>query len=51
MLVPAGAIIAQFMQTMQEFPPRQSPETWTPGAMLENMRKRAEALKAAAHPG
>jgi arylsulfatase len=51
LLVPAGALIAQFMQTMLEFPPRQSPESWTPGAMLENMRKRAEALKAAAHPG
>jgi arylsulfatase len=51
MLVPACAIINQFMQTMLEFPPRQSPENWTPGAMLENMRKKAEALKAAAHPG
>ena len=51
MLVPAGALIAQFMQTMLEFPPRQSPETWTPAAMLEGMRKRAEALKSAAHAG
>jgi arylsulfatase A-like enzyme len=51
MLVPAGAIVAEFMKSMVEFPPRQSPESWTPGAMLENMRKNAEALKAAAHPG
>jgi arylsulfatase A-like enzyme len=51
LLVPAGAIIAQFMQSMLEFPPRQSPESWTPGAMLEGIRKKAEALKAAAHPG
>jgi hypothetical protein len=51
MLVPAGALIAQFMQSMLEFPPRQSPESWTPGAMLEEMRKKAEALKTGAHPG
>jgi arylsulfatase len=51
MLVPAGAIIGQFMKTMEEFPPRQSPESWTPGAMLEKLRKNAEALKASAHPG
>ena len=30
MLVPAGALVAQYMQTMMEFPPRQSPESWTP---------------------
>jgi len=51
MLVPAGALIAQFMQTMMEFPPRQSPDNWSPEAMMEGMRKRAEALKSAAHPG
>ena len=51
MLVPAGAIIGEFMKTMAEFPPRQSPESWTPGAMLEKLQKNAEALKAAAHPG
>jgi hypothetical protein len=39
------------MQTMLEFPPRQSPESWTPEAMLEGIRKKAEALKAAAHAG
>ena len=51
MLLPAGALVAQFMQTMLEFPPRQSPESWTPEAMMENIRKKAEALKSAAHPG
>jgi hypothetical protein len=39
------------MKTMLEFPPRQSPETFTPEAMMEKLRQRAEALKAAAHPG
>jgi len=51
MLVPAGAIIGEFMKSMAEFPPRQSPESWTPGAMLEKLRKNAEAMKAGAHPG
>jgi arylsulfatase A-like enzyme len=51
LLVPAGAIVAQFMQSMLEFPPRQSPESWTPEAMLEGIRKKAQALKDAAHPG
>jgi arylsulfatase len=50
-LAPAGALIAQFMQTMVEFPPRQSPESWTPEAMMEEMKKKAEALKSGAHRG
>jgi arylsulfatase A-like enzyme len=51
MLVPAGAIIGEFMKSMAEFPPRQSPESWTPGAMLEKLRKNADAMKTGAHPG
>jgi arylsulfatase A-like enzyme len=51
MLLPAGAIVGEFMKTMVEFPPRQTPETFTPEAMMEKLRQRAEALKAAAHPG
>jgi arylsulfatase len=51
MLLPAGALVGQFMQTMLEFPPRQSPESWTPGEMMANLKKKAEALKSAAHPG
>ena len=51
MLLPAGALVAQYMQTMLEFPPRQSPDSWTPEAMMEKLKKNAEALKAAAHPG
>ncbi len=50
-LVPAGALVAQWMQTMIEFPPRQSPESWTPEAMIEKVRKNAEALNHATHPG
>ena len=51
MLLPAGAIVGEFMKTMLEFPPRQSPESWSPQAMMEQLRKRAEALKTGAHPG
>jgi arylsulfatase len=51
MLIPAGALVAQYIQTMKEFPPRQSPESWTPEKMLEKLRQNAETLKAAAHPG
>ncbi len=51
MLLPAGALVAKYMQTMMEFPPRQSPESWTPEQMMEKLKKNAEALKAAAHPG
>jgi hypothetical protein len=39
------------MQTMIEFPPRQSPDTWSPEAMMEKLKKNAETLKAAAHAG
>jgi arylsulfatase len=50
-LTPAGALVAQWMQTLAEFPPRQSPESWSPAAMIEKLKKNAEALKAGSHPG
>jgi hypothetical protein len=31
MLVPAAGLVAMFMKRMMEFPPRQSPESWSPG--------------------
>jgi hypothetical protein len=36
---------------MVEFPPRQSPESWTPEAMMEELKKKAEALKTGSHRG
>ena len=39
MLVPAGALVAQYMQTMLEFPPRQSPESWNPDAVMEKLKR------------
>jgi len=32
-------------------PPRQSPESWPPGAMMEQLRKRTDALRAGASLG
>jgi len=45
MLAPAGALVAQYIKTMVEFPPRQSPESWSPAAMLEKLRKQQELLE------
>jgi hypothetical protein len=45
LLVPAGALVAQYMQTMVEFPPRQSPESWSPGAVMEKLRRHQEMLE------
>ena len=51
MLVPAGALVAQYMQTMMEFPPRQSPESWSPGAVMEKLRRHQEALETGSGAG
>jgi arylsulfatase len=45
MLAPAGALVAQYMQTLMEYPPRQSPEHWSPGAVMEKLRRHQEALE------
>jgi arylsulfatase A-like enzyme len=51
MLAPAGAIVAKYIQSMAEFPVRQSPDSWSPNAMLEKLKKNAQALKDGACPG
>ena len=51
LLTPATARVALYMQTLIEYPPRQSPESWSPGDVMENIKKRAAALKAGAAPG
>jgi hypothetical protein len=33
------------MGTMQEFPPRQSPESWSPAEFLAKLRAKQEALE------
>ncbi len=45
-LVPAGALVGQWMQTLVEFPPRQSPESWSPGDLMEKLKRDKEALDA-----
>jgi arylsulfatase len=44
-LAPFGALVAQYMATMKEFPPRQTPESWSPAAFLEKLRQKQEALE------
>jgi len=44
-LAPAGALVGQYIQTMVEFPVRQRPESWTVGDVMENLRKKQEALE------
>jgi arylsulfatase len=45
MLAPAGALVGQYMKTLMEFPPRQSPESWSPGAVMEKLRRHQEMLE------
>jgi len=45
MLAPAGALVGMFMKSLMEFPPRQSPESWSPGAVMEKLRRHQEALE------
>jgi hypothetical protein len=44
-LAPAGALIAQYMQTITEFPPRQSPESWSPGAIIDKLKRKQELVE------
>jgi hypothetical protein len=30
---------------LQEFPPRQSPESWSPGKVIEKLRRHQETLE------
>ena len=50
-LAPAGALVAQYLQTMVEFPPRQSPESWSPGKIMEKLREHQAALESASGVG
>jgi arylsulfatase len=50
-LVPAGAIVGMFMKSMMEFPPRQTPESFSPGAVMEKLRRHQEALESGSGAG
>ncbi len=47
-LVPAQAIVAQFLKTFEEFPPRQKASSFSIDAALEKARDRQQQLSAAA---
>jgi hypothetical protein len=47
MLLPAGALVQQYLQTMVEFPPRQTPDHWGVSNVLEKIREKARALETA----
>ena len=51
MLAPAGALVGQYMQTMMEFPPRQRPESWSVGNVMENLMRHKEALESGSGAG
>jgi len=44
-LAPAGALVGQYIQTMVEFPPRQRPESWSVGDVMEKLQRHKEALE------
>jgi arylsulfatase A-like enzyme len=44
-LAPAGALVGQYIQTMMEFPPRQRPESWSVGDVMEKLQRNKEALE------
>jgi arylsulfatase len=46
MLLPAGALVQQWIKTLTEFPPRQRPEHWSVGDVLEKLQQNARALEA-----
>jgi arylsulfatase A-like enzyme len=48
LLVPAQAIVGQFLKTFQEFPPRQKPASFSIDQALEKAREREKTMVAAA---
>jgi arylsulfatase len=46
MLLPAGALVQQWLQTLADFPPRQRPEHWGVGDVLDKLEEKRKALEA-----
>lgn len=46
-LVPAQAVVQQFMQTLKEFPPRQRPASFTVGDVMETLEGHSRAMETA----
>src|SRR5262245_60791017 len=51
LLVPAQAMVGQFLETFKEFPPRQRPASFSIDQALEKARKNQEAMARAAGAG
>jgi arylsulfatase A-like enzyme len=47
LLLPAGALVQQWIKTLEEFPPRQRPDHWSVGDVLEKLQQNAQMLQAA----
>jgi arylsulfatase len=47
MLLPAGALVHQYLQTMVEFPPRQEPDHYSVSNVLDKIREKARMLETA----
>ena len=45
MLLPAGALVQKWLQTLAEFPPRQRPDHWGVGEVLEKLEQKRKALE------
>ena len=45
LLVPAAALVTQYMQTLVEYPPRQRPDSFTVGDVMEKLEAHRKALE------
>lgn len=45
LLVPAAALVTQYMQTLVEFPPRQRPDSFTVGNVMEKLEAHRKTLE------
>ena len=48
LLVPAQAIVGEFLRTFQEFPPRQKPASFSIDQALEKARQQEKSMAASA---
>ena len=51
LLVPAQALVGQFLRTFEEFPPRQKPSSFSIDEALEKARKTEKQMVAATGGG
>jgi arylsulfatase A-like enzyme len=51
MMIPAGALVGQYMQTLVEFPPRQRPASFTVGDVMEKLRRHKDAVESGSGVG